>query len=83
MTEALRGAALAHHITHIKTQLRTLADLNETPPQDDFEANQLIANFRLQLHNIDMQLFGLYRLLDQPRIPVRATRTPTVDDLEI
>jgi len=49
---------------------------------DDEDANQLIADARHQLSDIDNQLFQCFYLL-QHRFPVRATHTPSIDDLEI
>jgi hypothetical protein len=74
---------LTRKLLDIQTQLSNFRI--PAPSSDDYEANQLIADTRLRLENIDTQLFQCFYLLDRfmNRPMVRATRTPTIDDLEI
>jgi hypothetical protein len=65
----------------IQDQLHTF--LISTPTADDHEANQLIADARRRLENIDTQLFQCFYLLNTRISTTNEKRTPTIDDLEI
>ncbi len=80
-----QATELANKIAEIKIQIHNIAREDTIIHTDEYQANQTIADIRIKLAGVDQQLFGLYRYIDSflPRRPVRATRTPTIDDLEI
>jgi hypothetical protein len=76
---------LTRKLLDIQTQLSNFRI--PQPTSDDYEANQLIADTRHRLENIDTQLFQCYYLLDRyidtRHTSVRPKRAPSIDDLEI
>jgi len=55
---------LYHTIWEVRQSLLNLADtIPAIPSQDDYEANQLIAGTRTQLHEINLKLFSLFETL--------------------
>lgn len=81
---------LTQKLREIETLIQSIKLLDTYDLTSDEQANLAIVAGRMRIHNIDLQLFSCFRMMERFRDSIRPSpvarmrpAAPTIDDLEI